>query len=373
MIKWPSSKNNDERQAMSYIHRRLIAVFLTVQCFVVIQLLTYMQLDSTLLENSSNRQLSSSHPFPSLRTDDATIVTSQHSANKQKIMYFLHIHKSGGHSICLQAQENKMIGDYNNVCNVQKDQHCCGGEDSLQAQIEFAKNTNFTFVAAEREMYDAMTTEYYDYVVVLRDSKSRYQSHWKHLVSNANTYSVSPYTGDKVHDRFMIPMHGVRYSVGNRTKWWQSQPDNYNVRMICGTKCLEVPKFQITRKLFIYTLQRLDDFAHVMFLEDMQRSFNLFAKNVGWKNPANSSQLHQNAKGDNPSKFDSLPVENAWDPFMSVLDDALYDHARQKYQARLSENVSFGSVADQALVNDYFDNGPGRMCQNPCCGECSIW
>jgi hypothetical protein len=173
---------------------------------------------------------------------------------------------------------------------------CCGGEDSLEAQVQFAKSTNNTFVASEKEMYDAMTTVYYDYVVVLRDSKSRYKSHWMHLLSDANTYPVSVRKGDMdtVHNRFMIPMHGVRYSVGNMTKWWQNQPDNYNVRMICGSKCLNVPKYQITPELFEYTLKRIDKFSHSMFLEDMEGSFKEFARHIS------SKQL-------NPQRFQPLP------------------------------------------------------------------
>jgi hypothetical protein len=268
-----------------------------------------------------------------------------------------------------------MIANFENICNVQKDQRCCGGEDSIEAQVQFAKSTNYTFVAVEKEMYDAMTTDYYHYVVILRDSKSRYKSHWKHLVSNANTYSTfeSKKDMDMVHNLYMIPMHGVRYSVGNMTKWCQNQPDNYNVRMICGSKCLEIPKYQITPDLFEYTLQRLEKFSHVMFLEDMERSFDIFAKHMGWKTPVNASELHQNAKVDNQAKLSRLPLEKAWDPFMSVLDDALYDHARRKYQELPKENVLVGPGADHELVNDYFQHGHERNCQNPCCGECSIW
>lgn len=157
------------------------------------------------------------------------------------------------------------------------------------------------------------------------------------------------------------------------TKWWQNQPDNYNVRMICGSKCLEIPKYQITKELFQYTLRRLDSFSHVIFLEDMQRSFDVFAKHVGWKTPVNASDLHQNAKVVIPAKFSSIPAERAWDPFMSVLDDALYDHARGKYIGHIQKGILFGSTANQALVTEYCAHGSDRKCQNPCCGECSIW
>jgi hypothetical protein len=346
---------------MRCIHQSLVAVFVTIQSFAVIQLFTVVQLDM-IREQSGLSYLSHLH-------SEGT------TSYKRKIIYFLHIHKSGGHSICRQAQENNMIANFENVCNVQKDQHCCGGEDSLAAQIEFAESTNYTFVASEKEMYDAMTTEYYIYVVVLRDSKSRYKSHWKHLVLNANTYSAADIKGDMdpVHDRYMIPMHGVRYSVGNMTKWWQNQPDNYNVRMICGSKCAEIPKYQITPELFKYTLMRLDKFSHVMFLEDMEHSFGEFTRQMGWNTPVNASVLHQNAKVENPTKFSRLPVENVWDPFMTVLDDALYDHARQKYQERRIDNVVVGPATDHDLVRDYFQHGPSRNCANACCGECSIW
>jgi hypothetical protein len=291
-------------------------------------------------------------------------------------MYFLHIHKSGGHSICYQAQQNAMVGNFDNICNVQEDQHCCGDEDSLEAQIRFAQTTNFTFVAAEQEMYDAMATQYYDYIVVLRNSKTRYKSHWRHLVDNANVHFVSSTTSvDRVHDRYVVAMHGKPQPVGNFTKWWQKQPDNYNFRMICGARCRDIPKFQITEEIYQYTMKRLSKFAHVMFMEDMGRSFNHFAQSVGWKTiAANSSELHQNAKAPNPAKFSSIPIEMAWDPFMTILDDALYDVALQNYQVKIHEQVSFGpGNLTRSLIQNYFDTGHQRGCQNPCCGDCSIW
>lgn len=388
----PPKARDQSQSVMKCTHQRqlLITLLLAVQCFVAIQFVTYVQLEESM---TLRQTLSQSPPqpqrWPSLHHQKDVTATKK-KKKKNNIMYFLHIHKSGGHSLCHQAQNNGMIGNFDNVCNVQHDQRCCGGEDSRQAQVDFATSTNWTFVASEREMYDAMATDYYEYVVVLRDSKARYTSHWRHLVSNAQTRAVSSKTGDKVHDRFVIITtstsssttttnnDGTRYSVGNRTKWWQHQPDNYTLRMICGAKCKDVPKFQITRQLLDYTLRRLDNFSHVLFLEDMERSYNAFAKSVGWKNPVVVDvELHQNAKSANPAKFDSLPVEQAWDPFMSVLDDALYDHARRQYQTtKLHASVdddSFGSVANPTLVNDYFTNGPKRGCTTPCCGDCSIW
>jgi hypothetical protein len=156
--------------------------------------------------------------------------------------------------------------------------------------------------------------------------------------------------------------------------------------MICGTKCQNTPKFQITPELYQYTLTRLSQF-YVIFLENMYESYNVFAQEYGWDQILTESELHQNAKFDNRTKFTKSPQEKAWDPLMNVLDDALYDFARQQYHDKLKQFDTipgrsnsptkpsfFGPPPPQpSLIKDYFMDGPKRSCPNPCCGECSFW
>lgn len=325
-----------------------------------------------------------------------------------KIVYFLHIHKSAGSTFCRQAYANRLMANYQSNCNVQSDQQCCGYEDSLQAQLDFANTTSYDVVACEQEMYDAMAPERYDYVVSLRDSKRRYYSHWNHLRLSARQHREDKKTGNnrnltdsgrqqivetsvvasesgvavdptesvesdnqEHYSMTVSDYNGKLYPVGNYTLWWMGQPDNYNVRMICGAKCKYIPKYQLTEELFQYTLTRLSQFAHVFFVEDIQVSFGRVAQAFGWNSTVDSEHRYKHLE---PEELTDKVTNQYWDPFMSTLDDALYQFARSKYENGTKWSSTTGmKFANQELLNEYFQTGPNRGCSNPCCGECSKW
>jgi hypothetical protein len=255
-------------------------------------------------------------------------------------------------------------------------------------------------------MYDSMSPDYFDYVVSLRDSKRRYYSHWNHLVIEAEKVKIKDIKFLKKSDRHKFPLadmvlfhwmmdlhssqkdllsvarqdpvhynltirdyDGKLFPVGNWTKWYMGQPDNYNLRMICGSRCKTTPKYQITQELFDYTLHRLANFSHVIFVEDMEESFGKFAKAYGWQyNMAHTKRLNVT------TLTNILENEAAWDPFMSVLDDALYEFARRKYHNVIPEELwRTNNFANQDMVDKYFRDGPSRNCKNECCGTCSKW
>jgi len=263
--------------------------------------------------------------------------TAYNSTRDNRILYFLHIHKSGGTAMCRAARSNNMTAATTN-CNPQQDQRCCGGGDSLEAQERFARTTNFTFVANEREMYRAMDPVHYRYAIMLRSSQDRYKSHWKHVCR------------EQINHNKTMPAF---------FDWWTRQPDNWNVRMICGTQCRQIPKFQITPGLFNYTIGRLRHFDHILFVDKNQftEAYSKFAEQVGWtKMPVPIPPT--NKPPDYPS------ASTAWDPLMSALDDALYDYARQLYEG--TDNPVLIS-SHQKNLKRYFSLGPGRSCRSPCC------
>ena len=342
-----------------------------------------------------------------------------------------------------------------------------------QRSIDFAKTAPFDFVASEKELSGLMLPDYYDYVVTLRNSRDRYKSHWQHLKRNAESrkldvqarrgkgFGISrkpssttlgwipwirswmhwvhggnsqaaqaqaqepllPHrlarwvdTGENPEDD---PGHwnltvvdlddGQIHPVGNFTKWVIGQPDNYSLRMICGSPCVGIPKYKITRTLFEHSLEKLwVNFSHVLFVEDMEASFARFAKAYGWDteyNDESSSSLRNNGKKPAVPGWKAVALDGvspfSADPYMTVLDDALYEFALRKYHVALesdnsSSNNSIGSNAssslqllpqpprlvwkkdypffqNQDLVDDYFREGPLTNCTNPCCGYCSKW
>ena len=240
--------------------------------------------------------------------------------------------------MCLAAAQNlgwNLVNRADN-CNVQSDQRCCGGSDSLDAQQSFARTTHYRFVANERDLYEALDTQDYRYVVTLRHSRERYLSHFRHM--------------DRVTPSYKDPF----------STWWTGQPDNWNVRRICGTRCSNVPKFQLSAQLFDYTLDRLDQFEDLLFVEDYSESYRRFAQRVGWAHASIRNENHQ-APILKSQNFHTLLDD--WDPLMSALDDALYEYARAKYEGGQQQQPP----RPTHQISTYFAQGPGRNCSTLCC------
>ena len=87
-----------------------------------------------------------------------------------------------------------------------------------------------------------------------------------------------------------------------------------------------MPKFQLSAELFDYTLDRLDQFEDLLFVEDYSESYRRFAQRVGWAHASIRNENHQAPILKNDTLLDD------WDPLMSALDDALYEYARARYR-----------------------------------------
>ena len=234
-------------------------------------------------------------------------------------------------------------------CNVQRDQRCCGREDTVEAQIRFANKTKFDFVAIEKEMYESMAPDYYHYIVILRQSKSRYFSHYNHVRRRALKAG-----NDDV--------------IGTFHQWFSHQPDNWNTRILCGPRCLDMNKYQLTREIFQHTLDRLKLFEDILFLENMDKSYKKFTLKHGW--PGNLMEAENVAK-EGESRSSVVP-DHDWDPLMSALDDALYEYGQRK-EAELEPFDEF-TPAVQMKLDGYFLHGAAKNCTTVCCADrCSLY
>lgn len=270
----------------------------------------------------------------------ATIDLAPSNQTENRIIYYLHIHKSAGSTMCIGAQKNGLKTSKKN-CNVQRDQRCCGGADDLASQQAFALSTDMNFVANEQDMYETMDMEHYRYVVTLRKSRDRYRSHWEHVV------------------RAFYPNYMTDFS-----RWWQKQPDNWNFRKICGSRCMRIPKFQITEDLFQYTMERLQHFDDILIFERFNETFATFAQNVGWE----KMPLTKGGKKKNVTYPDS---GGEWDPLMSALDDALYEIGVARARGESGAPLSAATLES---VHRYFETGKDRVCNSPCCSSvCSLY
>ena len=287
-------------------------------------------------------------PFLSKRYSRNLRLTDPLGGNK--IHFLVHIHKSAGTSMCNMATRHRLRTLARRNCNVQQDQRCCGGKDTVKAQIRFANTTRYDFVAIEKEMYDSMSPEFYHYIVVLRNSKARYFSHFNHIRRRSSKIGH------------------VDGTVGTFVEWYFQQPDNWNTRILCGPRCLDMNKYQLTREIFQYTLNRLRLFEDILFVEDLENSYRKFATKHDWpKTP----MYQENVARDAESRS-SLVSEYDWDPLMSALDDALYEFGQRK-EAGLEPFDEFSPHIQEQLDN-YFSQGPSKNCTTVCCGDiCSLY
>lgn len=295
-----------------------------------------------------------------------------------RIIYYLHIHKSAGTTICKAAKSNGLSVSETN-CNVQVDQRCCGEDDSLEAQQDFALSTDYQLVANEKEMYAAMDTEHYRYVVMLRDSRDRYESHWKHVYRrytkkddvenfkrthahrrNNEKDTVENFAGTHEHRR-----NDEKVTVENFTEWWTGQPDNWNVRKICGTPCMNTSKFGLTEQLWNHTVERLSQFDDVLFVDRFNESYTKFASRVGWTRMPVIQPITRDV--------DYPRMSDEWDPMMTALDDALYEFAEGMYQGIPFPYAAISTERRTAL-REYFARGREQKCNSPCCAAtCSTY
>lgn len=213
---------------------------------------------------------------------------------QRKIIFFLHLHKSGGTSICGAAHaEHERASGHN--CNVQSDQRCCGGETE-EEQTRFALQTKYTFVASEGYMYREMNTKHYMYITSLRMSLYRYLSHYQHV------------------------LRAYRKVTATFDEWMHGQPDNWNTRHICGTRCVLVPKYGLSAADFMFAAQRLANFSHIIFMHNFDASFTKMARDLSWRiaiPPQSNVARHY-------PPIQETPGTRA----MTFLDDLLYEYAR---------------------------------------------
>jgi len=314
-----------------------------------------------------------------------------------RVLFFVHIHKGAGTTFCTFAHRNNMSISLWQNCNVQKDQRCCGGKDTIKTQMDYAQQTNYDLVAIEREMYETMAPNHYDYVVTLRHSKSRYYSHWRHL---RGYMPIGPgvQTGGFGDSAWIFANNGIKDikttkrqippgidPLGTFSEWSEGQPDNWNTRILCGPKCRPQAKFQITKDLFHFTLSRLEQFSHLLFVEEMEESYNQFAKHYRLRNytdittkPSSENNKNNNTNSSSSSVPPRIPTTNAtvhqelWNPFMSSLDDALYEFAQRIFHNETLED-RWRTFSNQEEVNRYFMEGPQMGCTDACCGHCSAY
>ena len=258
----------------------------------------------------------------------------------KKIIFFLHLHKSAGSSLCRMASVNKMKVDTRNNCNVQNDQRCCGGEN-IADQQRFALSTKYDFVANEGYMYEQMDMTFYTYITILRRSISRYHSHYHYVLRYSS------------HRNLDISFEN----------WLAGQPDNWNVRHICGTRCMHKPKYSLNVHDFLFTAQRLKLFSHILFFEKIDEGSRVLANHFGWSSNVNPHLNKVKQSGQLETEQTSL-VQKSNYLKMSFMDDLLYDYALNNNLSNIPMDF-VDNLINKTLSSEPHSNSPcGQSCSS---------
>lgn len=269
--------------------------------------------------NISNGNL---HPFP----QSENIIKLKNA--KPKIIYYLHIHKAGGSTMCAWAHKNNQRTPPQN-CAINTMKSCCGGETILEQQ-KFALQTKYTFIANEHYMFSQMDMKYYDYVLTMRKSFSRYVSHYKHIARE-------------------------RHMKHNFESWLQGQPDNWTTRHLCGTPCKYKPKYSLTMQDVMLAYNKMRKFTDILFLETWRHDAMIFASKRKWSSGINIHANRAKRQYHNQSSNSLL---------MTIFDDIIYEHAFNKFEKDekiLQKNVSLALKKIQKM-NFTFSSPCGDLC-----------
>jgi hypothetical protein len=237
-----------------------------------------------------------------------------------KILYFLHVHKSGGTKICESAHRGGYTANVDDNCNVfiRDGEYCCG--DSIEEQQRVAPTLQYNFVANEGYMPSEMDLEHYEYMTVLRDPTERYISHYR--------FVRDVYYGPSV--------------TGSFEDWVYHQPDNYFVRTICGNPCKNIPRGELGRAHIEQAKARLLNFKYIVILED------LMSTSRGLPFHVDNKRVNSNKKS--AAKYHMEESLYMWDL-------ELYEFAKYIVRVRLNRGII----------------PPTEICENECCGVCSIY
>ena len=335
---------------------------------------------------------------------------------EKKIIYFLHFHKAGGSSICKTAKNNHQVLNYETNCNVfieapnknnpndkswlaenkirynnnhrqfkalnePKITTCCG--NTIQNQLDFARITDYTFVANEKYMPDEVDYTKYSYMTVFREPWSRYESHYIFARDRYYCKQFKLNIDVPEPDNFNNPADfAVAFNkrqkdiqeceekfMGSFEDWLVGQPDNYMFRSLCGNACMEIDRGKLTKEHMDEVKKRLDNFDIIMTLENFDQSMKLLEKhpNFKWTLPTDDKLLHANswrAAGESVL----TPLIKAKYYSLLAFDIEIYEYARYLNYKMLED---YGIDNDQNRINyaeEYSKKceGKGACCADQC-------
>ncbi|GBG26090.1 Hypothetical Protein FCC1311_023102 [Hondaea fermentalgiana] len=319
------------------------------------------------------------------------------------IAFFLHIHKGGGTTVCMEALWHGETSRLGMNCNLrgsdaQANLVAADPDDQERIVFEAAATEGLTFVASEWVLpKEILRSPRLRYFTLLRDPVQRTESHFQFAFAQQKqnrardkaaqgTSSVD--CASKASDRVLelntaSRTRGITISdeAEMRIAWLTRVPDNWQVRAICGIQCASVPFGRITQSHLQIALERLErDFDTVGVLEHMTESMQLFSRLLGWnetlpKAASTTSHARQNSAtsffhrvsltGASDAPYVSEALEwfdlvNAWDIELYEAALALLYRALEARGIFVRRNANMDPKEDpgpKTEAKDSFSNG----------------
>jgi len=283
-------------------------------------------------------------------------------------VFFLHVHKAGGTTICHLAQENGcyLFPDYN--CNV---------------GIE----TGYRFVAEENLLPDNLwaRTEGMLRFTMLREPIARAHSHF---VFECEFKLIPP----------TIESAAAAKACTSAEAYWEVNPDNFVTRQLCGKACAFKPRGALEMADLQLAKDTLDRMDLVLIVERFAEAGGLLNRTLRWTDPL-PARGHQNSMANllrnkggvaNLARGPALKAsqESARLRELHLLDSMLYDYARARFLRDL-RSLAAGTAAgwehetelqeleaaaaegpsaeQQRALEAFAAASAAQGCRNPCC------
>lgn len=249
-------------------------------------------------------------------------------------IYFAHVHKAGGSSLCGLARANgerttrtltTPRGSFESNCNPSTDeQHVVLAtgtvEQQEQAQQQLQK---FTFIANEYGLPDAWRKDpkTFVYITMLRKPGARYLSHFAHEQLGGAAYSSGA---------------NRRLNTSLFCTWLSNQPCNFMTRYFAGQSSRAKPRGQLTKQDLERARGRLAQFDIVLTLESFDSAVQegFIRRAVGWKSmrpPHGGTKVHANDRLPEQQCARKLVSETlSLDRKLYTLAEKLHKQSRQR-------------------------------------------
>ena len=253
---------------------------------------------------------------------------------RDKIAFYVHIHKSGGTTVCKTAQTNGEEVNSHNNCNMKGDGPWTITEKTLsrtcEERYQLAKENGYSFVAMERFLLEDELDckDRFLYVLMLRDPEKRHKSH-----IDVHRYGIVQdkhrgFVGEeKIKTKRKKLKREVKSDLGIALMDNDLSGDNYLTRILLGERGFNgtLPLGSITYKHGEDAKKKLEQFDIILRLEKFDEDKVQLVKHLGWTKwigVANARAKEQvdsfdSNEGDGPTTFE---VSNS-------IDAALYKHA----------------------------------------------